>query len=80
MAQISKYFGTILQLGLGRRKFAGGHGIVEAGARVGAVAERLVGRLPAAAERNHGTAGQAEGGAGGVQNFEVAFDADGPVA
>lgn len=80
MAQIRQKNGTILQLGLGRRKIAGGHGIVEPGARVRAVTERLVGRLPAAAERNHGTAGQAEGGAGGVQNLEVAFDADGPVA
>jgi hypothetical protein len=41
-----KNIGTILQLGLRRRKFAGRHGIVETGAGVGPVAERLVGRLP----------------------------------
>ena len=77
--KLGKDFGTILKSGLGRRKIAGRHGIVEAAARVGAIAKRLVGRLPAAAKGNHGTAGQAEGAAGGVQNLEVAFDADGPV-
>ena len=85
MAQIKQIIwnyliGTTLEFGLGRGKFTGGHGVGEAGARVGAVAEWLVGRLAAAAERNDGTAGQPEGGAGGVQNLEVAFDTDGPVA
>src|ERR1019366_41506 len=69
-----------LRFRLGRGKLAGGDGVVEAGARVGAVAEGFVGGLAATAERNDGTAGQPEGGAGGVQNLEVAFDTDGPVA
>src|ERR1035438_3614570 len=77
--KLGKDFGTVLQLGFGRRKIARRHRILEAGARVGSIAKRFVGRLPAAAEGNHGTAGQAEGGAGGVQNLEVAFDTDGPV-
>ena len=79
MAQIGEDFGTILQLRLGRRELAGRHGIGEALAGVGAVTERLVGRQTASAEGNHGTAGESEGGAGGVQDLEVAFDADGPV-
>src|ERR1039458_2403822 len=79
MAQIRQIIWN-LQFGLGRGKLAGDDGVVEAGARMGAVAEGFVGGLAAAAERNHGTAGQPEGGAGRVQNLEVAFDTDGPVA
>ena len=43
------------------------------------VAERLVGRLTAAAEGNHGASSQAERGSGGIQDLEVAFNADGSV-
>ena len=74
-----KNIGTILQLGLRRRKFAGRHGIVETRAGVGPVAERLVGRLSAAAEGDYGPSGQAERGPGGVEDLEVAFNADGSV-
>src|SRR5271166_4777497 len=63
---LNRNFGTLLQLRLGRREVAGRHRVIEAGARVGSVAERLVVRLPAAAEGNYGASGEAEGGAGGV--------------
>src|SRR6266849_8502820 len=77
--KLGKNNGTILQLRLGRRKLASGHRIVEAGTGMGPVAERLVSRLPATAKGNYGTSGQAERDSGGIQNLEVAFDADRPV-
>src|SRR5258705_8292739 len=77
--KLGKNIGTILQLWFRRRKFAGGHGIVETSAGMGPVAERLVGRLPAAAEGNHGASGQAERGSGGVQDLEFAFNTNWPI-
>src|SRR5262249_24454189 len=44
-----------------------------------AVAERLVLGLPASAQGDDRTPGEAEGGAGGVKDLEIALDADGPV-
>src|SRR5260370_8266497 len=68
---LDRNFGTFLQLGLGRRKIARGHGVVEADARVGSVAERFVLLLPAAAEGNYVASGQPEGGTGGPDNLEI---------
>ena len=53
--------------------------MVEAGTRVGTVAEGLVGRLATPAERNYRTTGQAERSAGGIQDLEFAFNPNGPV-
>ena len=44
-----------------------------------AVAKRLVGALPAAAEGNDGASGKAEGGSRGVEDLKFAFDPDGTV-
>ena len=43
---------------------------------MGAVAERLVGRVAAAAEADSGAPSQAEGAAFGIDNFEIAFHAN----
>ena len=66
----------LLQFGLRRRQFACGDRVLKPSTGMRSVAERLVGGLSAAAERDHGTAGKPEGGAGGVQNLEVALDSD----
>ena len=46
---------------------------------VAAVTERFVGRLAAAAQRDHTAAGQTEWLARGVENLEFALDANGAV-
>jgi hypothetical protein len=75
MAQIGhRNWNFLEQLWFGRGKLAGSHRVGEPGTGVGAVAEGLIGGLTAAAEGDHRTSGKAEGGTGGVQNFEVAFD------
>src|SRR5216683_1053191 len=66
-------------LGFGCGEFAGGYLVLEAGAGVGAVAERLVLGCAAAAEADGCASGEAEGAAGGVEDFEIAFNADGTV-
>ena len=44
-----------------------------------AVAERLVGRVTAAAQRNHGSSSEPERRPGGIEDFEFAFDTNGAV-
>src|SRR5262249_7948063 len=55
------------------------HRVGKAHPLVGAVAERLVLGVPAPAQRYDRTAGQPEGGARGIDNLEIALDADGSV-
>jgi hypothetical protein len=43
---------------------------------VRAITERLVGALSATTQGDHGTSGQAEGGASGIEDLELAFDPD----
>jgi len=59
-----------------RSEFAGDHGIGETASFVAAVAEGLVLRMAAAAEAQGGAPGQAERAAVGVDQFEIAFDAE----
>src|SRR5882672_1761654 len=66
-------------LRFGRRQIAGGDRVGEARSGVGAVAKRLVGRLPAAAKADGSATGESKGLSGGIDNFEVTFDADGAV-
>src|ERR1035438_8104523 len=71
--------GSALQFRLRRRQFPGDHGIGKGHPIVGAIAERLIGGVAAAAERNHRPASQAERGSGRVYNLEFSLDADGAV-
>ena len=79
MARKRQRFEEVSGLWHGRREVARDHRVGETGALMAAVAERLVGRLSAAAKRDHGAPAQAEAGAGWVEDFEVALDADGAV-
>jgi len=53
--------------------------VLEAGLRVGAVTKRFALRLAAAAESNHLSASETELVSLGIENFEIAFNADGAV-
>lgn len=53
--------------------------IIKSYAIVTAIAKRLIGGLAAAAEGNDGAAGEAERGTRGVEDFELAFNADGTI-
>ena len=64
------------RLGLRRRQFTRFHVVSKATGAVRAIAERFIGRLPAAAQRNRGAAGQAEDLAAGVLNLKFALDAN----
>lgn len=68
-----------LDFRLGRRQFPGYHLIGETHTAMAAVAKRLIRRVPTAAQRDHCPAGKAEGGAGGIVNFEFALDTDGAI-
>lgn len=54
--------------------------VLKADSFMASVAEGFVGGVAAAAQGNHGAAGEAEGLALWVENLEVAFDTDGAVA
>jgi hypothetical protein len=60
-------------------QIAGCHGMGKSGAVVAAIAKGLIGRLSAAAKGDHRAPGEAEGGARGIENFEVALNAKRPV-
>ena len=68
-----RVFGTFLQFGLGRWQVTSGHGIGKSAAIVRSVAKRLVARVPATAQLKGRPSGEAEDGAGGVADFEVAL-------
>src|SRR5580693_4868175 len=69
-----------LQLRLWRGQFAGNHGVAEARRLVRAIAERLVGRVPAPAQPYGGSPGQSERAALGIDDLEVPFHANRSVA
>ena len=60
----------------GRWQVAGVDFVGEADSLMGAIAEGLIRGVAAAAERELRAAGQAEGLAVGVEDFEIAFDAE----
>src|SRR5882757_4153092 len=67
---------VLLQLRLCRRQLPGDYRIGKSTGLVRAIAEGLVSRMPATAEPNAGAAGQTEGLALRINDFEVAFYAD----
>jgi hypothetical protein len=75
-----RYLEARLELWLWSGKFAGDDQVGEAAGFVGAVAEGFVRRVAAATEADGGASGEVEGVAGGVDDFEVAFNADRAVA
>lgn len=66
--------------GFGRGQVARFDRIGETNSIVRAVAKRLVCRLAAAAQADGGASGQTERLTGGIDDFEIAFDADRAVA
>jgi len=70
---------TTLKLGLGRRQFTRHHGVGKSYAVVAAIAERLVGGMAAAAQRDDRPPGEAEKRSRGVADLEFTFDAKGAV-
>src|SRR5277367_6451273 len=69
-----------LQLGFGRREFARNNRITEARGLMRAIAERLVGRVPAAAKANGGTPSQTKGAPFGIDDLEVTLHTNRAVA
>jgi hypothetical protein len=76
MARKRQCFEAFSDLGNWWREFARYHGAGESRTSVAPVAERLVGRLAAPAKRDHGSARQAERSGRGIEDFEVALDAE----
>lgn len=70
---------VLLGFGCGRWQFPCHHRVLEPHPAVGAIAKRFIGGVAAAAQRNDGTARQPESGAAGVDNLELALNADGAV-
>lgn len=68
-----------LDFRLRRGQFAGNNLAGKAHFSMGAIAERLVFRVPATAERNPGAPGEPKHAARGVADFELSFNADGAV-
>jgi hypothetical protein len=67
---------TDLQLWFWRGQLPSGHSINESTGLVGAVAEWLVRGVPATAETDRGPPSQAKGFSFGINDLEVAFNAD----
>jgi hypothetical protein len=67
------------KLWLRRRELAGGYGVEKPGGFVRTVAERLVRGMAATAEGDGCAARETEGPTLGIEDFKIAFDADGPV-
>lgn len=61
------------------QQLASCNGVRKSANLVGTIAERLVGRMAAAAEAHLGTPGKAEWAPLGIDDFEVSFDTKGTV-
>jgi hypothetical protein len=68
-----------LDFRLRRRQVARDYRVYEPAGIVGAVAKWLIHGAPAATEADGGPPGQAEGLALGIDQFEIAFDAQRPI-
>ena len=79
MALLGHRFCNFLEFRFGGWQFARRDAVRKANPVMAAVAERLVGRVSAATERNYGAAGKSEGCTGGVEDFEIALHTDGAV-
>jgi hypothetical protein len=75
----SAFLSHNLEFRLWGRQFSGRNGIGESTGLVGAIAEGLVCGVPAATETDDRPAGQAEGFAIRIEDFEVAFNPNGSV-
>ena len=62
------------KLGLGRGQFSSNNGVGKGASLMAAVAKRLIGGLPAAAETDGGTPRESEGLALRIDDLEIAFD------
>ena len=68
--------GFLLDFWFGRGQVAGDYFVLKTRTRVGAIAERLVLRGPAAAEAYHCATAEAEGLTLGIGYFKIPFDTD----